>query len=184
MRQITTVLRVASSRSMFLLPSVLICLFAISIGAAWQVRRPQASEKDEVRERIAVLIHNALEAGNGSVEGVRTWSRVPPSPGAVEEIIKFGDDAVPVLTRYLDSNNEPERAIAVEFLGRLGGERIIVPLRKVIKNDSSRSMRIEALGWISQAPWEQASPVISEAADTDPDPKVREAAKEILVKHK
>jgi hypothetical protein len=45
-------------------------------------------------------------------------------------------------------------------------------------------MRIEALGWISQAPWEQASPVISEAADTDPDPKVREAAKEILVKHK
>jgi HEAT repeat protein len=109
---------------------------------------------------------------------------VPPSPGAVEEIIKFGDDAVPVLTRYLDSNNEPERAIAVEFLGRLGGERIIVPLRKVIKNDSSRSMRIEALGWISQAPWEQAAPVISEAADTDPDPKVREAAKEILVKHK
>lgn len=90
---------------------------------------------------------------------------------------------MPVLTRYLHSDNERERTLAVEFLGLLGGGRIIVPLQNVIRYDRSRTIRIQALRWISQAPWEQASPVIREASEKDKDPKVRKAANEILVNH-
>jgi HEAT repeat protein len=136
-----------------------------------------------VRERIAVLIQEALQEGEGVVNGIRIWSRVPPSTKAINEIKRYGDDSVPALTRYLGSDNEHERALAVEFLGLLGGRRIVTPLQKVIRYDASRRIRIQALLWISQAPWELASPVIREAMETDLDPSVREAAKNILVEH-
>ncbi len=182
MVKIKIMLRVASSRQMFLLPSVVICLCAIGVDA-WQIGKPQVAEKTELQKRIAVLIREALQEGEGTVDGTRIWTRVPPSPKAIEEIKKYGDDSVPVLTRYLDSDNERERALAVDFLGRLGGRHIIVPLRNVIRYDASRTIRIQALHWISHAPWELASPVIREARETDLDPEVRETAKDILVDH-
>lgn len=179
--------RVPYSRQIILVPSVVICLYAIGVGA-WQIDRPQLSttqvaDRTEVRERIAALIREALQEGEGTVNGIRTWSRVPPSNKAIEEIKKYGDDSVPVLSRYLDSDNERERAVAVEFLGLLGGRRIIVPLRNAISYDASPTIRIQALRWISQAPWELSAPVIRRAAETDLDSKVREAANDILINH-
>jgi hypothetical protein len=68
----------------------------------------------------------------------------------------------------------------VEFLGLLGGSRIIAPLQKAIKYDSSPDIRILALRWITQAPGNLASPIIRKAATTDPDQRVREEAKSLL----
>jgi HEAT repeat protein len=182
MLKIMRILILVSSRRTFLQVAGLICLCAVGVGA-WHISTPQVSDKTKVRERITVLIREALKEGEGSVDGIKTWSRVPPSTKTIEEIQAYGDDSVPVLTKFLDSDNERERAIAVDFLGRLGGRRIIIPLRNVIRYDASRSIRLQALAWISLAPWEFASAVVREAMDTDPDPKVREAAKDILNNH-
>jgi hypothetical protein len=153
------------------------------VKRAWQATKPQLSGNVEVTERIAVLIKETLHKGHGVVDGVRIWSRVPPSNKTVEEIKRYGDDAVPALTKYLNSDDELERALAVEFLGLLGGRRIIIPLQNVIRSDASPTMRIRALGWISETPWELASPIIREATERDVDPMVREAAKDLLVNH-
>ena len=145
--------------------------------------KPQVSGNVEVRERIAILIRESLHEGEGIIDGVRIWSRVPPSNKTIEEIKRYSDDAVPPLTKYFQSDDERERALAVEFLGRLGGRRITIPLQSVIRYDASPTIRIQALGWISQAPWELASSVIRESTETDADPRVREAAKNLLVNH-
>ncbi len=178
-----TIVRVAYARRVLLVSWLLISLGTSGVGA-WQISKPQVSGNVEVRERITVLIKETLHEGQGVVDGVRIWSRVPPSNKTIEEIKRYGDDAVPPLTKYLDSDEEPERALAVEFLGRLGGRRIINPLQNVIRYDASPTIRISALGWISQTtPWKLASPVILEATERDVDPMVREAAKDLLVNH-
>jgi hypothetical protein len=52
-----------------------------------------------------------------------------------------------------------------------------------ISYDPSPAVRVLALQWVSQSHWELASPVVREAAETDPEPKVREEAKGILRSH-
>ena len=61
----------------------------------------------------------------------------------------------------------------MRLVGALGGQRIIHPLEKVILYDRSARKREYALRWISQGPWDQASKVITRAADNDPDANVR-----------
>ena len=100
----------------------------------------------------------------------------------VEEIKRYGDAAVPVLADYLRSGGELERSLAVEFLGLLGGSRIIEPLRIVIQSDTSPSIREKALRWLAQAPWDLAAPIITEAGDANSDANVRKVARDILTK--
>ena len=182
MIKMASIVRVAYARRVLLVSWLLISLCTSGVGA-WQVSKPQVSGNVEVRERIAVLIKETLDERHGVVDGVRIWSRVPPSNETVEEIKRYGDDAVPPLRKYLDSDDERERALAVVFLGLLGGRRIIIPLQNVIRYDASPTIRISALRWISQTPWELASPIIREATERDVDPMVREAAKDLLVNH-
>ena len=156
------------------------CLLTLGIGVgAWQDRAPQGSSQGDLRDRIATLINQGVHQGEGVIDGVKTWSRVPPSSEALEEIRRYGDDAVPALAKHLNSQDERERALAVEFLGMLGGRRVVA-LQDVIRHDASPSLRIRALGWISQTPWELAAPVIRDAESTAPNKKVREAARDLL----
>ena len=71
----------------------------------------------------------------------------------------------------------------MRFMGELGGKRIIEPLKKVILYDQSARKREYALRWITQGPWDEASKVISQAAEKDPDANVRKVAQELLSGH-
>ena len=138
------------------------------------------SQKDAVTKSIERIIKETLKEGEGVVNGVRVWRRVPPAKRNVEEVRRYGDEAVPVLTNHLSAESDRERALAVEFLGLLGGRRIIPPLQRVIQEESSPTIRILALRWITQAPFNLVSPIIREAATRDLDEQVRKEAQEIL----
>ncbi len=140
----------------------------------------QATAKDAVTKSIERIIRDTLKEGEGVVNGVRVWRRVPPAKRNVEELRRLGDEAVPVLTNHLSAESDRERALAVEFLGLLGGRRIIPPLQRVIQEESSPTIRILALRWITQAPFNLVSPIIREAATRDLDEQVRKEAQEIL----
>jgi hypothetical protein len=155
------------------------CGYAVSKGHM-QTTGSQATAKDAVTKSIERIIRETLKEGEGVVNGVRVWRRVPPAKRNVEELRRFGDDAVPVLTNHLSAESDRERALAVEFLGLLGGRRIIPPLQKVIQEDTSPTIRILALRWITQAPFDLVSPIIREAATRDLDEQVRKEAQEIL----
>ena len=161
-----------------MLLAVFVCL---SVGISW-AQSSASSQPDmaTVHRRIAVIISERLTEGAIIVNGVRAQTRTPPSRAAVEEIRHYGDSAVAVLFEYLHSKSPRERSFAVEFLGLLGGRRIVVPLQGVILHDPSPAIRELALRWLTQAPSNLAQPIIRRSARTDPDEKVRKAAKDIL----
>jgi len=94
----------------------------------------------------------------------------------VEEIKRYGDRAVVPLQEHFSSGNAFEYEMAMRLMGELGGKRIIEPFKKVILSDQSARKREYALRWITQGPWDQASKVISQAAEKDPDQRSQSRA--------
>ncbi len=163
--------------------AVLFCLIVTGLCPG-EDKVAAAQTTAKVRERVNTIIRETLKRGEfTTVEGVRVITRVPPSLADVEEIKNYGDRAVVPLQEHFSSDNTFEYELAMRLMGGLGGKRIIEPFKKVILNDQSARKREYALSWITQAPWDQASKVIRQAAETDPDENVRKAAKELLSGH-
>jgi hypothetical protein len=145
------------------------------------------SNNQVMRERIATIFRETLKQGEGLVEvdgyqvSVKTF--VPPPSWCVDEIQRYGDDAITILTEYLSSDNGFEKYLAMRFLGLIGGRGVVEPLRRVALDDPSSSFRMTALLWLSVAPWDLAYPTIRHIVDNDSSPEVRENAKEILLNH-
>ena len=154
----------------------------VGIGSG-QTGNMKPSRLTDKRERVATIIRETLKRGEGETinEGVRikTWTSMPLAEEDVEEIQAFGDEAVPILAGYLTSEDGREKQLAIR-LGLLGGRRIVEPLSMVVKNDKLPGMRAMALMWLAEAPWELASPIIREAAESDGDPGVRQVAHDLL----
>ena len=166
-----------------LLLAFLVCLlvFADALG---QASASKPLSKAKMRERINAIMKQTLKRGEFTTrEGYKVITRTPPLTKDVEEVKQYGDDAIPVLEEHLSSNNEMEYELAMRLMGSLGGDRIIEPLKKIILFDPSPRKREYALRWIPQAPWDQASVVIRQAAENDSDSHVREVAKDLLSGH-
>jgi hypothetical protein len=140
-----------------------------------------------MRERIATIFRETLKQGARTVElnGRQVTSQTfsPPFPWYVDEIRRYGDDAIPILAGYLSSGSGFEKYLAMRFLGLIGGRGAVEPLRKVALDDASPSFRLTALLWLSVAPWDLAYPTVKHVANNDPSLEVRERAKEILLQH-
>jgi hypothetical protein len=106
---------------------------------------------------------------------------VPPSAEAVAEIQRYGDMAIPALEEHVFAPSAREAQLALRFLGLLGGSRIVAPLKQVVEKSADPDRRIDALTWLTQAPWNLALPIIRTASESDPDPKVREVARDLMV---
>lgn len=141
----------------------------------------QSPSESFIRKRIAILIGHTIQMSEAvTSDGVRIQTAARPSNEDIEEIKRYGDAAVSILAEYLSSEDGRQKNLAIRFLGLLGGNRIIAPLEKVIRQDPSPSVRETALRWLTNAPWDVVSPIITQAAQNDPDPGVRQAARELL----
>jgi hypothetical protein len=126
---------------------------------------------------IGMVGHRDLEGGVATIP-------VPPDPESLTAIRALGDQAIPVLEDYLWSASDRESSLAMRFLGAIGGRKIVGPLAKVAREYSSPGRRKTALLWLSQTPWDLAAPVLKNAMERDPNPKVRKAASDLLLSHK
>jgi hypothetical protein len=143
-----------------------------------------ASDEGAIRERIATIIRETLKRAEGTtVEGYSVFTWMPPSNKDVEEIKAYGDKAVPILEEYTFSDVGREGYLALQLLGLLGGSRIVEPLKRVAEQSTSAANRQAALMWLTQTPWELAFPIIRNASEIDRDPKIREAARDLLVRY-
>ena len=98
---------------------------------------PPASDERAIRERIATIIRETLKRGEGTtVEGYRFYTWVPPSNEDVEEINSYGDKAVPILEEYLFSDVGREGNLVLRILGRIGGSRVVEPLKRVVEQST------------------------------------------------
>lgn len=162
----------------FILLVVTVCVFVIFAGNK-QNSNAVGSDEANTRRKITKIIQDTIRQGEGVVNGVNVWTKTPPSSEAIQEARRLGDHAIPVLASYIGSKSERERALAVEFLGNLGGMRIVEPLRTFIQRDKSPMVRMSALRWITQAPWDLAGPIMK-TAEADPSTQVRQIARTLL----
>jgi hypothetical protein len=149
---------------------------------------PARTSKDIIRDRIAIIFEETFKRGETQVElsdhsVVTARTFMPPNTEHVEEIRRYGADAVPILSDYLDRGTGWEKYLAMRFLDSIGGKIIIDPLRRVALHDPSPSFRSTALLWLSAARWDLAAPIIRQAASKDSSPEVRKQAQEILLQH-
>ena len=146
------------------------------------------TSKDIIRDRIAIIFEETLKQGERRVElsdhsVVTARTFIPPTNEHVEEIRRYGADAVPILSDYLDRGTGWEKYLAMRFLDSIGGKSIIDPLRRVALNDPSPDFRATALLWLGAARWDLAAPIIRQAASKDSFPEVRKQAQKILRQH-
>lgn len=141
--------------------------------------QPEALTEEAVREKILEIFRKTREAGQYEVDGVKAWTRFPPSNESVEEILALGDRAIPVLTEFLRAE-QVDRHLTLRFLGLLGGERVVPALRLAARENSWPTIRMLALEWLVSISRELALPILKESAEKDPDPEVRKKAEELL----
>ena len=177
-----------------LTPTVSTWIITMMFAAGFVVSRSDAqTQSDEnsdriMRERIAIIFEETIKSGETRIfdlngHPITATTFMPPTNEHVEEIRRYGEKAIPVLTGYLNRPTGFEKHLALRFLGSIGGERIIDPLRKVALNDPSASFRSTALLWLSGVRWDLAAPIIRHAAKKDSSAEVRMQAKAILAQH-
>ena len=160
-----------------------ICVIVLDCKAQSVSVKP--STNHVMRERIAAIFRETLQQGARAVDRrqVTSLTYVPPPSWCVDEIRRYGDDAIPTLAEYLRSGSGFEKYLAMRFLGLIGGGGVVEPLGEVALNDASSSFRFVALLWLAVTPWDLASPIIRQIANNDSSPEVREKAKEIVLHH-
>jgi len=137
--------------------SIFVAAFCLGVYAArgetHSTALSQGFDKGAIRERIATIIRETLKQGDGTtVEGYRFYTWVPASNQDVEEIKSYGDKAVWILEEYLFSDVGREGDLVIRILGRMGGSRILEPLKRVVEQSTSPWRRQEALRALTQAP--------------------------------
>lgn len=178
-----------SSRRILAVFAALSCAtcFAL-VDCQGQTLSANSSGNRDIRERITTIFRETLRQGEIEVEHnerlVTARTFVPPTKQHLDEIRGYGNDAIPIVAEYLTSGSGFEKYLAMRFLSSIGGIGVIEPLRNVVLKDPSSSLRLVALLWLTEAPWDLASPIIQRAAETDNSPQVRDKAKEILAQHK
>ena len=147
-----------------------------------------AKTSDSVmRERIATIFSETIKQGETRVEHdgqvFTALTFMPPTTEHVDEIRRYGQDAIPILSDYISRGYGFQKYLAMRFLCGIGGKDIIEPLRRVALDDPSPSFRSSALRWLRTAPWDLVAPIIRQAAESDISDEVRREAKDILAQH-
>jgi hypothetical protein len=154
--------------------------YATYLAEGQEARAMQSPSQTMVRSRISALMRHIIkEAESVTPDGLRIRTVARPTVEDIKEVEGYGDDAVPILSGYLTSQDGLEKDLAIRFLGILGGARIVGPLGAVVRTDASPGAREMALRWLAEAPWDMALPIIQDAARNDPDSMVRQAAQEL-----
>ncbi|GAB4161478.1 MAG: hypothetical protein Kow00107_09200 [Planctomycetota bacterium] len=125
------------------------------------------------RTRIRLLIEDLANHRDAQIQ-------------AEKALIEIGDNAIPMLLRYLKSTNEDIRGNVAKVLGKLGVREAIEPIAKLLKDPSYavRYKAVDALGQLAHADADAAIMDVSDALKTivgDPDQEVRALAIEILM---
>lgn len=134
---------------------------------------------DELVERI---INRVVRRGQGRTkEGVMFYTFVPPSNEDLSEITEMGEAAVPHLEHHIWAGNKgPERMIALRLLGSMEMKLSLGPLKKIARGHPASGMRDLGLRWLVRGPRDLVEPILREAAEKDPNERVRATANSLL----
>jgi HEAT repeat protein len=106
-----------------------------------------------------------------------TW--VSPTAEDIAEIKRLRTSAIPPLERAFFVKRSFQRLLVIRLLSEIGGPEIVPTLKRALDPTLPGSVRFVALGALTTAPDDLASPLIR-ANVNDKDPLVAKEAKDLL----
>jgi hypothetical protein len=144
-------------------------------------KSPDQTTPEGVASRVEIIVRRAAVPVvlSSSSAGKITSGQIFFSPEDMAEVQRYGLRAIPALSTYILNPNSRIERVAIRLLGAIGGGEIIPPLLKVLEESTSVGGRYEALLNLKQAPCSKAvASAILRVAENDPDPNVRDQARE------
>jgi hypothetical protein len=144
-------------------------------------KSPDQTTPEGITSRVEIIVRRAAvpEVLSSSAAGKITSGQIFFRPEDMAEIQRYGLRAIPALSTYILNPKSRVERVAIRLLGAIGGAEIIPPLLRVLEGSNSAGGRHEALLNLKQAPCSKAvASAISRVAENDPDPIVRDQARE------
>jgi hypothetical protein len=151
-------------------------------GVCFAKNSPNQEPPQEIASRIDAIVHRAAEPmvlSSPSSPAKITSAQIFFNPDEVAEIQRYGPRAIPTLSKYILGRNSRIERVAIRLLGVIGGSEIVRPILDVLDKSTSPAGRYEALLNLKRAPCtKEVARAILRVAENDPDPNVRDQARE------
>jgi hypothetical protein len=140
------------------------------------------TDPQRIQERVTSIVEEAARPVSiGSAQGVEASLGGMPIPGRdVQEVVQYGDRAIPALSSYLLGSSPRRERVAIRLLGAIGGPSIADPLAKVLDHSPRAGSREEAVRSLAGVPCEQSRAIMKRVSTDDSDKTVRDLAQRHL----
>ena len=152
----------------------------LSSLASTQSAESGLSRTEAAKRRVDEIMKETHRRGEGSINGIPTYTRLPPSPEAVKELRDLGTSAIRTLTDYAFTGTPTQQSMAIDFLGRIGGKEVVPSLDLILQRSPSASNRELALRWLPYEGDDKLRLILLRTAKTDPEKRVRDLAESRL----
>ena len=169
-------------RSAPLLRMIASCVVCICSSTPRALADDSQYSAEVIRQRISAIIDTAVKRAHITTpDGIQVTMRPLMRDEDYEEVKRFGDRAVPVLSEYLTSEDILEQEDAVRLLAHLKGDSALDALEKFAESAGSPFIRATALRNLApQLPLDKIEPMLIKISKSDPDPRVRKLALDLL----
>lgn len=148
-------------------------------SADWQEQRfAQAL----VRQRVSFLINRTIGASTIRLKdgSYATTMPVLPSDADIQEIKRFGDQAVGELAAYVNSTLPMEQYVSIRFLLEFHDDSALAAVRSFAGKSKFAGVRLQAVAGLAGFPRDKIKEIVERISNTDPDPEVRAQARHVL----
>ena len=147
-------------------------------SADWQEQRfAQAL----VRQRVSFLINRTIGASSIRLKDGSYATTMPfPSNADIQEIKRFGDQAVGELAAYVNSTLPMEQHVSIRFLLEFHDDSALAAVRSFAGKSKFAGVRLEAVAGLAGFPRDKIKEIVERISNTDPDPEVRAEARHVL----
>jgi hypothetical protein len=173
--------------SIYAIRLVIACLFILPGLSSFFEQTASASPSDAANKRamqqeLAGIIHQAVkDATMKTPDGLSVTTTPLVSSGDLEKVKRFGSEAVPFLSGYIqESKNSLEQQVAVRLLGSLGSDQALDELGSLAEQAQSPFVRSLTLSWLGSTERHKDVLLLQRVSTSDSDPRVRAEATRLL----
>jgi hypothetical protein len=156
----------------------------MSLAASREISSPDSQVSGSlVSQRISFLINQIIKRSAIKLKDGSSATTMPvlPSSADLQEVKRFGDQAVKALAVYVNSTQAMEQYVSLRFLFEFQNDSALAAVQSFAEGSKFAGIRQEAVGGLTGFPWETVKPIIERISNRDPNPDVRACARHVLL---
>lgn len=168
--------------------AVILAFLSIGPGMSLAASRDLALQEQEfpeavVKARVPFLINRIIENSSVKLKDGSSATTMPvvPSNADLQEVKRFGDQAVKVLATYVNSTRAIEQHVSLRFLLEFHNDSALTALQLFAEKSTFAGIRQEAIAALIGFPRESVKQIVERISNSDPNPDVRAYARHVLL---